>query len=186
MLLEIIDYIEECNVKSDSMEQIDLLFNKLCDKYCSDDDNNINTIKFILLDMFSYDPMKRNENIKKICRNRDEQNKFREELILRDKNCLITGDNYEICEACHIVPYSKTKSFDISNGLLLNRCFHKMFDKHLWSIDDNNCVVFSPKILESEYFHHYICYSGKKINIDNNCKSYIKMHWEIFVEFNKC
>lgn len=185
MLLEISEHIKKNGMNLESDEQLDLLFGRLCDRYSSNENNHINSIRFILLDRFGYNPMARTEQIIKLCEERDGQNKFRENLILRDKNCLVTFDNYEICEACHIVPYSETKSFDISNGLLLNRCLHKMFDKYMWSIDENDCIIFSSHILESEYFHHYICYNGKKINTSTDCKNNLKIHWERFLEFNK-
>ena len=185
MLLEINKYIDGLEMKLDLLEQLDLLFNRLCDKYSSNESNHINSIKFILFDRFEYNPMERNEKIKKLCEERDGQNNFRDKLIKRDKNCLITSDNYEICEACHIIPYSELNTFNISNGLLLNRCFHKMFDKYMWSIDEYNCIIFSSNIIEKEHYKHYVCYNGKKINIQPECKKYLKIHMERFLELNK-
>ena len=153
MLLEINNYIEELDINIDSIEELDILFNKLCDRYSFDSLNNINSIKFILLDRFGYNPLNRNNKIKSLCEERDGQNKFREKLILRDKHCLITMDNFEICEACHIIPYSENKTFKISNGLLLNRCFHKMFDKYMFSINEFDCLIFSPTILINKNYN---------------------------------
>lgn len=83
-----------------------------------------------------------------------------------DINCLITKDDENICEVCHIVPYSEIKSFDISNGLLLNRCFHKLFDNYLFTMNlHNNTLMFSYIILESEYYSNYIKYNKNIINI---------------------
>lgn len=161
------------------------LFIRLCDVYCSNESNNINLIKFVLIDRFGYNPIKQNENIKKLCEEREGQNKFRKELILRDKNCLISGDNADICEACHIVPYSEVKSFDISNGLLLNRCLHKLFDNYLWSIDSSNNVKFSNNLLNSNNYSNYIKYNGIKLNILTNSKKYLEIHWNRFIKINE-
>lgn len=184
MLNNISEYIDKFNINADCLEQIDLLFERLCDKFSSDESNQINSIKFILYDRFRYNPMERTEEIKKLCEQRDGQNKFREELIFRDKKCLITGDNYEVCEAAHIIPYSESKSFDTANGLLLNRCFHNMFDKYLWSVNSLDCVEYSNKIWDLENFNNYKSYNGIKININPECKKYLSIHYEKFLQFN--
>lgn len=68
MLLEINEYIANL----DLVEQLDNLFYRLYDKFSSNKSNNINFIKFILLDRFNYNPMERKEDIKKLCVKRDE------------------------------------------------------------------------------------------------------------------
>lgn len=181
MLCEINNFINN-NLMNNNLDD---LFIRLCDKYSSDESNNINSIKFVLLDRFNYKPEYQNENIKKLCEEREGQNKFRQELIIRDGKCLITGDNPEICEACHIIPYSEIKSFDIANGLLLNRCFHKMFDNYLLSINSSDCIEFSNYLLNTENFDNYIVYNGIKLNIHDECKKYLEIHWNKFIEFNK-
>lgn len=165
---------------------IDDIFVRLCDKFSSDNSNNINAIKFILASRFNYYPDEQNPEIKKLCDERDGQNKFRQQLILRDNKCLITGDNENICEACHIIPYSETKSFDIGNGLLLNKCFHTMFDKYLFSINpQNNILVFSQNVIENEYYHNYIKYNNIQVNIPEECKKYLFAHYEKFLIINE-
>ena len=181
MLTEINDFINNNLINND----LDNLFIRLCDKYSSDESNNINLIKFILMDRFCYIPINQYDIIKKLCVEREGQNKFRQELILRDKKCLISGDNNDICEACHIIPYSETKSFDISNGLLLNRCLHKLFDNYMWSINSLNCIEFSNHLLNLNDYHNYIKYNGLKINIQEDCKKYLEFHWNKFVKFNE-
>lgn len=175
-----IDNLLNCN------NDLDLIFVRLCDKFAPDESNNINRIKFVLASRFNYYSDEQKEEIKKLCVERDRQNEFRQNLILRDKKCLITGDNENICEACHIVPYSETKSFDISNGILLNRCFHKMFDDYLFSINpQNNTLVFSTNILECEYYHNYIKYTNMIIDIPTECTKYICAHYEKFLSSNQ-
>jgi hypothetical protein len=186
-------YIKKLNINLDNTKhstehrttQLDLLFERLCDKFSSNESNQITSIKFILLDKFGYNPMERSEQIKKLCEERDGQNKFREKIIFRDKKCLVTGDNHEICEAAHIIPYSESKSFDIANGVLLNRCFHNLFDKYLFSICSLGCVEFSNQIIGHENYHNYFQYNGKKLNIPNESKKYLSVHWEKFIEINK-
>jgi hypothetical protein len=162
------------------------MFMRLCDKFASDDFNNINSIKFVLADRFNYYPMEQDDITKKLCEEREKQQDFRQGLILRDRQCLITGDNYEICEACHIIPYSEKKSFDIANGLLLNRCFHKMFDNYLLSINPlNDNLEFSNRILDADYYHNYKNYNGKILKIHNETKEYLKSHYNIFLIKNE-
>jgi len=165
--------------------ELDNIFIRLCDKFSYDESNNINAIKFILASRFNYYTEEQNEEIKKLCDERDGQNEFRQQLLLRDNNCLITNDNENVCEACHIIPYSETKSYDISNGLLLNRCFHAMFDKYLFSINpQNNFLVFSQNITENEYYHNYIKYNNTYINIPKECNKYISLHYAKFLLIN--
>lgn len=184
MLNIINEYISNSNINLDCGEQLDILFERLCDKFSSDSSNQIASIKFVLYDRFGYNPMERTEMIKKLCEQRQGQNEFRKKLILRDKKCLITGDNHEICEAAHIIPYSESRSFDIANGLLLNRCLHVMFDKYLWTINSSECVEFSDQIWDQENFHNYKGYNGKKINVSLESKKYLLTHYEKFLEFN--
>ena len=70
-----------------------------------------------------------------------DQDSFRKELIKKYNKCIIS-DSIDIeCEACHIIPYSICKNFDIDNGLLLSSDLHKTFDKYLWSINPNTLTV---------------------------------------------
>ena len=59
-----------------------------------------------------------------------------------------------------------------------------MFDKYLWSINSLDCVEFSEQIWDYENFHNYINYNGLKLNISNECKKYLKIHYAKFLEFN--
>lgn len=63
-----------------------------------------------------------------------DQDSFRKELIKKYNKCIISNSIDIECEACHIIPYSICKNFDINNGLLLSSDLHKTFDKYLWSI----------------------------------------------------
>lgn len=185
MLAQIVTYINNLNYDFDklyNLEQLDILFERLVDKFSNNNENNINSIKFIMIDKFNYNPLTRIENIKKLCEERDGQNKFREELIMRDEKCLITGDNSEICEACHIIPYCDSKSFDIANGLLLNRCFHKLFDTYKISINSNNYLEFDENVQNEIGYNNYLIYNEKQININYDCREYLDIHYQKFLE----
>ena len=70
-----------------------------------------------------------------------DQDSFRKELIKKYNRCVIS-DSIDIeCEACHIIPYSICKNFDIDNGLLLSSDLHKTFDKYCWSINPKTLKV---------------------------------------------
>ena len=70
-----------------------------------------------------------------------DQDTFRKELIKKYNRCVIS-DSIDIeCEACHIIPYSICKNFDIDNGLLLSSDLHKTFDKYCWSINPKTLKV---------------------------------------------
>ena len=182
MLNKISSYINSTNITD-----LDNLFINLINVFdCGVNLEIFSAIKFLMVDKFDYEPnLSNNLSVIEICEKRLGQNTFRERLILRDKKCLITGDNHEVSEGAHIIPYSESKSFDISNGILLNRCFHKMFDSYDMSFNESNCVVFSQHILESKDYEHYILYLGKKINVDTNTQKNLRIHYERFLERNK-
>lgn len=159
------------------------IFITVCEKFATDESNNINGIKFILADRFEYYPDESEiEEVKKLCEERDGQNQFRHDLILRDKKCLITGDNHILCEACHIIPYSKTKSYDISNGLLLNRCLHKMFDEYLFSINPETLrLEFNSNFFNFSNVDNYLKYNNIQLHIHPDSIKYLHTHWENFI-----
>ena len=165
-------------------DNLDNLFNNLIDIFYDKTLESLNTIIFIMMDKYGYNPLEQNENIKKLVEIRTKQSKFREEIISRDLKCLITGDNYEICEACHIIPYCESKSFDIDNGLLFNKCFHKMFDTFKFSINSFDCIELTNKILLDLCYSNYHQYNGKKIKLTNGSKLLVKSHYEIFLNNN--
>ncbi len=164
---------------------LDILFIELCERFARLEPNNIFAIKFVLYDRFEYEPNLQTEQIKKMCEEREGQVKFRNELINQYNCCMITGDNSMICEACHIIPYFISKNFDVANGLLLNRCFHKMFDEYMFSIDSNNCVKFSNKIYNMSGYSNYLAFDGKKLQINPNSKKYLDYHYKKFININK-
>jgi len=69
------------------------------------------------------------------------QESFRRDLIKRDQRCILSGLSAEVCEAAHIMNKewlqtdSKMIKFTKQNGILLNSCLHKEFDRHFWTVD---------------------------------------------------
>ena len=69
------------------------------------------------------------------------QENFRSSLIKRDQQCILSGLAAEVCEAAHIMnkewleTNSKEIKFTKQNGILLNSCLHREFDKHFWTVD---------------------------------------------------
>ena len=55
-----------------------------------------------------------------------------------------TADGASIVDAAHIVSWAKTQNDELSNGLALSKSAHWMFDRGLWSADDNLRIVISP------------------------------------------
>lgn len=63
---------------------------------------------------------------------REGQERFRKELIEKYNECLISGNcTSNILEAAHVKPHSEEGEMDISNGILLTRNLHKLFDDGL-------------------------------------------------------
>ncbi len=166
----------------------------MINKYDDGKIQTINTIIFIvyeyfnvnLLNLSKYDFYSKKLNKMKLLEKRLGQHKFRSDVIERDKVCLITGDPSDVCEACHIIPYSLTKSNNVSNGLLFNNCFHKLFDTYKFSINQNKQIVFSQEIINSNTYKNYHSYDGAFIeNISLDSMEYLNTHWKTFVNLNK-
>ncbi|MHC1786424.1 MAG: HNH endonuclease [Christensenellales bacterium] len=77
------------------------------------------------------------------------------------RRCAITGEKtLPVLEAAHIKPYNLEGPHDVSNGLLLRRDFHTLFDRGYITIDKNMKVEVSHRIKEDfgngkEYYAHH-------------------------------
>lgn len=77
------------------------------------------------------------------------------------RRCAITGEKtLPVLEAAHIKPYSQNGPHEISNGLLLRKDFHALFDRGYLTIDKNLNVEVSHRIKEDfgngkEYYAHH-------------------------------
>lgn len=129
-------------------------------------------VKFIMYDLYGYEPDGMDELTMQNYRNG--QLEFRDALIKRYKTCIITDDESDICEACHIVPYSECKNYKIDNGLLLSASLHKLFDKYALTID---ALTHKVMIKDTNLYENYKRYDGKKIkNISKQTEIYLSYH----------
>ena len=177
MLSEIEKYIN-----NNYMNNYDKLYEKLINTYKSEIE--LHEIKFILYDKFSYKITN-----KKLHDKRDEQEEFREKLIELDKKCIISEDDPEQCQACHIIPLCESKSYDVNNGILLNFNLHNMFDRHnlgfrfIKNIDkqyDLYQIVLSDKIKDKSSYINYKIYDNKDITIRKGCRKNLQKQYDEF------
>ena len=115
-----------------------------------------------------------------IIKQRVGQGTFREKLIKREskcKLCEISDSNFLI--ASHIKPWSDSNSsekLDVNNGFLLCPNHDKMFDSGYITFSDSGELILSKK-LSNELISSFKL-EGKKINISDETKNYIKFHRE--------
>lgn len=57
----------------------------------------------------------------------------------------VTGDRATIVDAAHIEGWAETQNDEFSNGLALSKNAHRMFDRGLWSADENFRVIVNPR-----------------------------------------
>ena len=188
MLHKIENYILTININNNYSD----IYKYLIDKFYSDKDASIYKINFIFYDKFNIEPLSY-ESTKKLCKERIGQTKFRNDLIEFYNNCIISEDDHEQCQACHIIPYSETKLNHIDNGLLLNYNLHHLFDSFyigLQYIDsfnnkfDKYKVILSKKIKFKQSYKNYIIYDNKIININKNSKQFLDIIYQQFLDHN--
>lgn len=181
MLLEIEQYIND-NYDNDH----DKLYKKLLNIYKSEIE--LQEIKYILYDKFSYKIVN-----KQLRDERDEQEVFRKKLIELDKKCIISDDDPEQCQACHIIPVCQSKSYDINNGILLNFNLHNMFDKFklgmkfIKNIDkhyDLYHIILSNKIKDKSSYVNYKIYDDKEIKIRKECRKNLQKKYDEFIKLS--
>jgi hypothetical protein len=148
-------------------------------------ENNIYTIEeinFAFYDLFNIDIDDVNELLEERIK-RVKQTEFRNELINRDKNCIISGEPSDICEAAHIIPYNECKNFDVNNGLLLNASLHKLFDKYKFSINPKTLeITFDKSLLNNNSYINYTKYHGVKLNLTKKIIKNLEYHWNNFIK----
>jgi uncharacterized protein YjbI with pentapeptide repeats len=93
---------------------------------------------------------------------RQGQPKFRADIFgAYQKRCAITGCTIEaVLEAAHIYPHCLTRNNKISNGILLRRDLHELFDRDLLKIDPvTRQVILDPSIQEAKDY----CFLNGKV-----------------------
>jgi predicted restriction endonuclease len=113
---------------------------------------------------------------------RSEQDKFRHNIINRDKCCIISKTDYDDCEAAHIVPFAESNNYDIDNGLLLDKTLHSSFDKHYWCIDPTTLRIVLNETKTQGKNLSCVKYQDLLINIKPNEKmlKYLQERYCIF------
>ncbi|MEF1225973.1 HNH endonuclease signature motif containing protein [Vibrio fortis] len=108
---------------------------------------------------------------------RTAQSEFRKVGLSHYGACVVTGTTLQdTLEAAHIEPINGNNDM-LSNCLILRSDWHKLFDKHLWSINPyTNCVELSESMkVEKDYAHFH----GQQLNIVANI-SFLKSHYKAF------
>lgn len=111
---------------------------------------------------------------------RTPQEEFRNKLIEKYKSCVVTGNDPDECEACHIISLNDSYNFDIDNGLLLSSSLHTTFDKHIWSINDDCKIV----VKNDNKVYLIKDYDGMKLTLNENTRTNLKKHYEIYKQKN--
>ncbi|MGB3774959.1 MAG: HNH endonuclease [Leeuwenhoekiella sp.] len=106
---------------------------------------------------------------------------FEEELFVRggvfkktvpkiyDYACCISGmkiisnHNFQMIDACHIIPFSLSQDDTICNGLSLNPTLHRAFDRGLITIGTDYRVKISKSVIESASTRDFIEFNGLQI-----------------------
>lgn len=144
---------------------------------------NINILNFIFYHFHKYehDITKHEIKIK-----RTEQDIFRDNLISRYKKCIITGNGVDVCQACHIIPFSESKNYDVNNGLLLDNSIHSLFDKYLLTISyKTSQIMIKEKLLFDDNYINFTRYNGMKIeNLNQETLKNLKIHNERYLKNN--
>jgi len=84
------------------------------------------------------------ESSKSFKNTRDNATLYRDNIVKKFKQCVLTNVNPHLCEAAHILPYSdcnKNEKHDINNGILLSCNMHKAFDNNYFTIDEKTCRI---------------------------------------------
>jgi putative restriction endonuclease len=110
----------------------------------------------------------------------------REEIIIRgsifkrevpriyEYRCAISGMsvsnsfNYQMVDACHIIPFALSKDDTIGNGISLCPNLHRAFDRGLLTINPNYMVQISTRISEEDSPYSLLQFNGLKIQLPEN------------------
>jgi predicted restriction endonuclease len=116
---------------------------------------------------------------------RTKQEIFRQEILKRDKKCVITEQYNETeCEACHILPVKDGGTYDLNNGLLINSNHHKTFDKNLWCINPDTFQI-DILVNDKHKVGSIYDYNHKIVNIPKNStmKLYLEKRWILYMNY---
>lgn len=119
-------------------------------------------------------------------RNPELQSEYRNKLVDRFKCCVISNLHPNLCEACHVIPFSECENFDVENGLLLNPILHKLFDSHQFSIEPQTLIV---KVNRNSIYYSYMRqFKNQKLSILEQypkLSANLEPHYKIFLAHKK-
>ena len=103
---------------------------------------------------------------------------FKKQLIERYKVCIISQVDSMVCDACHIIEFSKcdiNDRYNINNGILLRKDLHKLFDdKKLIINTDTLTIQLTDDILNNPNMTDYLKYNNKIIDLNSDSIYYLK------------
>ena len=155
-----------------------LIYQILCKKF------NTNYVILYFYKILNINILKNKKN--KQNRDNTKQQKLRKKCMERDKECIISGSNYIQCETAHIIPLdicNSEEAYDINNTIFLSAEIHILFDKYLFSINENLRIVLSNKVLtDKEGFKNIYKYNNicLKTKLNKKQKEYLKNHYQKF------
>ena len=110
------------------------------------------------------------------------QGAFRVKIIeIYGGKCAVTGTSVlETLDAAHISPYGADGNHDTTNGLLLRKDIHALFDAGLMWIDSDYTVQFHGSVFELNLGNTYKQYHKRKLNLPRQDR-----HWPDLVLLEK-
>jgi putative restriction endonuclease len=106
-----------------------------------------------------------------------------------DRRCVVTGERtLPALEAAHILPVTNEGNHEISNGLLLRRDLHALFDQHYVTITPDKALIISKRIREEfENGKEYYAMHGRRIrepksSADAPSIEALRRHNELFID----
>ncbi|MBM3649181.1 MAG: HNH endonuclease [Alphaproteobacteria bacterium] len=106
-----------------------------------------------------------------------------------DRRCAITGERtLPALEAAHILPVKLDGLHDVSNGLLLRRDLHALFDYHYITVTPDKRILVSKRIKQEfengrEYYAMHGKFIREPIRVDDRPSAEaLRLHNERFVE----
>lgn len=105
-----------------------------------------------------------------------------------DRKCIVTGERtLPALEAAHILPVKSEGTHEISNGLLLRRDLHALFDQHYITITPDKTLLVSKRIKEEfQNGREYYAMHGRRVrdpryDADAPSMEALRRHNESFV-----
>lgn len=122
----------------------------------------------------------KNIKIAELSLKRSDQNNFRSELFNIYNECVISGNKCkDELEACHILELNNGGTYDVQNGLILERNLHSTFDKNYWTIDPSTLSI----VIKENHSGTISNYKNVKANIKLTpiTHMYLSKKYDIFI-----